>query len=424
MPNCEIDGGTAYVTIDPSGLGATLEQVPAGVGVRHVVVCGPRPGAGKSGAVEWTANRGPWYLTGTPHVTRSALRVNVAREAGKYQVHVSRVEPWFGELVEPADAAEAMRFIRGVCAEVGVRPFGTPGQTGRRMIEAQWGDRRYLAPPAGVADLLRSTSGQGRFELFPAAAAGGVELVGVDARFQYAALAQLELPTGAPVELAGEPGEYAPSWCEIEFAPAGALGVLGVAGRGGWQYPTDPSRTYYGWCSGAELQLAREVGYRVTVRRAIVWPARTRTLAAWSRLIVRERDRVERLPIRAGVKAAARAGLRAIVVQAIGSLHGRTAPAPPSVSASADMEGGAGAFVHPEWSTAIWSAARVRLARRMLEQSAPLVACALDGYYVAGEPELPIDTRAPGTWREVWRGGQWAPLRSMPELYALREAAA
>ena len=423
-PRIERDESTAYVTIDPAGIGATLDQLAdAGDVVRHVVVCGPRPGHGKSGALDWYNRRGDWLPVAVPFVSRSALRATMGRDGR--EVRVTRIEPWLGEHVEPAAAAEAMRVIRHTTGRFAMRPFGTPAQTGRGMLRNIWraADAEYPSPPADVCELLAETSGQGRFEVFPND--GGAELVAVDARFQYGALAQLELPAGAPGWLDGEPDEYAPSWCEVEFRPTDALGlpgILGVQGRRGWEWPTDPTRTFYGWCSGAELQLARRCGYRVTVRRAVVWPRKARPLATWARQIDADRERLERLPLDPDVKAAARAGLRAIVVQTIGSIHGRAgrAPALPSPSASADEEGSAGAFVHPEWSTAIWATARVRLARAMIEQTAPVVACALDGFYVAGEPVLPVDTGKAGAWREVWRGGSWPALRSMPDVYALR----
>jgi len=429
MTNCEtppppvVDGSTVYVAIDAGGIGATVDRAldVAGAGVRHVVVCGPRPGAGKTGAVAWAGQLGRWMPTDTPHVTRSALRARLAADG--VDVHVTRIEPWFGEHVAPADAAEAMRIIRHAGALVGVRPYGTPGQTGRRMLAAVWEARGLEWPscPPDVAALLRSTSGQGRFQVFDND--GGAELVSIDARFQYGALALGELPTGEPVEQTAEPDVYAPSWCEVDFAPApgGVLGVLGVRSLGRWHWPSDggPYRT---WCSGAEIHAARDAGYLVTVRRAIVWPSKARTLAPWVRIIVKQRDRLDALPIGAGVKRAARNGLRAMVVQAIGAIHGGagvTDGAPPVLCASAYKTGGA-SLDHPEWTTAIYATARARLARQMLAQTAPVVACALDGYYVAGEPVLQPDNGAPGRWREVWRCGPWSPVATMADIYALR----
>jgi hypothetical protein len=415
-----------YVAIDPAGIGATVDRALDGAGdtVRHVVVCGPRPGAGKTGAAAWAEQLGRWFPTGAAHVTRSALRARLAADGRT--VHVTRIEPWFGEHVEPADAAEAMRVVRHVTAAAGVRPFGTPGQTGQRMLAALWAaaGQDWPSCPPDVAELLRATSGQGRFQVF--ANAGGERLVSVDARFQYGALALNELPAGEPVELLGQaPDEYAPAWCLVDFVPtASPVGMLGVAGAHGWQWPTDGA--HQTWCSGAEVHAARQAGYRIAVRRAIVWPSKARPLAPWARMIAKQRHRIESLPLTDGVKRAARAGLRAIVVQCIGTMHGRTAAPPVSlpqlVSASCDNEtgGAAVAFDHPEWSTAIWATARVRLARQMLDQTAPVVACALDGYYVAGEPELRPDNGTPGQWREVWRCDDWPAVRTMADIYALK----
>lgn len=423
------DGTSVYVMPHPDGLGATVDQALAdGQPTRHVIICGARPGAGVSGARSFVEQRGRWQLWGEPHITRSALRLSVAGVVDEQTavVRVSRIEPWFGEHVEPEHASEAMRYVRNVCGAVGVRPAGTPGQTGRALLRAVW-DRAgasYPAVSSDVAELLRATSGQGRFELFDAGRAGGQRLVAVDARFQYGALAQLELPVGEPVELTGEPDDqYAPAWCHVEFVPAaGPVGVLGVHGIGGWWYPTDggPHRT---WCTGAEVLTARRAGYRVRVLRAIVWPQRARPLATWARLLSNGRERVASLPVADGVKSASRDGLRAILVQSIGTMH--RPPASSVLSASADKTEGAGGFVfeHPEWSAQIWGIARARLAGVMLRQTAPVVACALDGLYVAGEPVVEPDNGRPGAWRVQWSGGPFGPLSSMADLYAVKDGA-
>lgn len=416
------DGTTVYVMPDPAGLGATLERAVsvADRAPRHVVVCGPRPGAGKSGAMAWASEQGAWFQTRAPHITRSSFRGGYARDG--ITVHVSRVEPWFGDVL-PGDAADAMRVLRHVCAKVDVRPTGTPGQTGRRMLEQMWSRSGASFPecPAPVAELLRDTSGQGRFQLFARPDDAGAVLVGVDARFQYGALAQLELPTGVPFETT-DPDPYAPQWCEIEFEPVDVAGVglLPVKGLGGWHYPIDggPHRT---WASGAEIHLAREHGYRITVRRAIVWPNKSRTLAPFARLLATQRDRIESLPLPEGVRSAARSGLRAILVQTVGALHGRNGASSVCVASATQTEGAS--FVpRPEWSTAIYGLARSRLAGQMIAQTAPVVACALDGFYVAGEPVVPADDGAAGRWREVGRWGAWSNLRTLADVYAVRES--
>lgn len=422
MRNCEIDGSTAYVAIDAAGIGATVDAALAADSsgqVRHVAVCGPRPGAGKTGAEAWAAQLGRWLPVAQPHVTRSALRAGLVADGRR--VHVSRIEPWFGEHVEPEHAAEAMRYVRHVAGVVGVRPVGTPGATGRLMLGAMWArsSSSWAELPAELRELLRSTSGQGRFQVFPAGAAGGAELVSVDARFQYGALAALELPVGVPADIAGEPDdEYAPSWCQLDFVPAGPLAMLPVKYGAHWSWPTDggPYRT---WASGAEVQAARRAGYQVTVLRSIVWPAKARPLAPWARLISKHRARVDTLPLADGVKAAARAGLRSIVVQTIGQLHGGGAS--PVPFASANETGGAPpSFDRPEWSTAIYAMARARLAQVMSKQTAPLVACSLDGFHVAGEPVLSVDDGADGRWRVVARYQDWQPVRNMADLYGLK----
>lgn len=408
------EGTTVYTLPNPAGVGATVDAV--GDDVKHVVICG-RVG-GTSTARAWLAAVGGSWLPVGGYVGRNTLRGSLIGEGRR--VTVSSAEPWFG-VVEPSTAAEAMRFVRHVCAPLGVRPVRSPGFTGRQLIEAIWrkGGAEFPTLAPELAELLRITSGQGRFEVFGANAGGGSVLVGVDARFQYGALAMLELPVGAAVEVEGEPDEYAPSWCQVEFIPAaGPVGLLGVdvGGRHGWSWPTfgGPFST---WCSGAELQLARRHGYNVRVLRAIVWPSRGRPLATWANLLDKARERVGNLPLDAAVIAASRSALRAMLVQAVGTFHAE--PAPSRLPTASVVSNRLGAESRPEWSTAIWATARARLATRMIEQSAPVVACALDGFYVAGEPELPTDSGRAGQWRETSRVFDWPNISNMSDIYQL-----
>lgn len=440
MTDPVIDGNTAYVMPGPS-IGATADAALAAGGgaIRHVVVCGPSAGAGRA-AREWANDTGAWSPAGVPYLAPAAMRAALYCDGA--QVNVSRAAAWFGD-VGPVTAAAAMRTIRHIAGRKGARVYATPGRTGAAMLRAIWHRQGVeLDPcPVEVAELLRSTSGQGRFQLFEPAAAGGRRLYGVDARFQYAALAGTELPGGEPVEVVGAPADpYAPAWCEVEFEPAGPIGVLGVptGERRAWHWPTSGG-PYVAWCSGAELMAAVRAGYRVTVRRAIVWPVRRRYLGEWSAYLIRERERAAGLPIEPAVVAAVRYGLRAMVIQTVGMMHGR-APArqcsaghPSEIPADAsrirrsgdrwlyDMPGepSATAINRPEWSTAIWGLARARLAGQMLAQRAPVVACALDGFYTAGKPVVADDNGRAGQWRASGSWRNWPALSTMSDLYGV-----
>ena len=425
-----VDSSTVYVMPGDS-LGEALDVAAAAApDARNVMICGDRPGAGRSGAETYVGAAGRWWPVDSTRVTRYNVRGKFATDGGRV-LTVQRAEPWFDVGVLPGDAAEAMRYVRGVCADFGVRPGGTPGSTGRRMLAESWRrlDHQYEPCPDDIATILRDTSGQGRFEVFPHAANGGDRLAYVDARFQYGACAATELPCGVPEMIDGEcADQYAPTWCEVEFVPCGDVGVLPFRMGKAWEWPTGPG-PYRSWCSGAELHLARKVGYTATVLRSIVWPGRGLPLASWAGVISRGRSRIDELPVADGVRSAARSALRSILIQTIGGLHGRNDSANvtgvPFASANetdltkrpADRSGVSQS--RPEWTVAIWSLARTRLAKIMLGQRAPLVACTLDGFYVDGVPSVNGDNGKPGTFRTVWERGDWSPITSLADVYAL-----
>lgn len=377
---------TAYLNICPDGLGVTLDRMPPDI--TRAVVCGPRPGAGKTGATSWAGRSGRWVPLGSSHITRSSFRGRFGYNGS--EVLVTRAEPWFG-LADAATVEQAAPVLRHLLLKHNQAPMATPGRTGLALLSKVSPELVDDCPP-DIAALLVETSGQGRFQVF--GCGSGVQLVAADARFQYGALSLTELPCGVPVRSTAKPSPYAPSWLQVEFTPADNVpfGLLGVRQGKEWLWPTT-GRNWSTWATGAEVHLAQRCGYDVRVTQSVVWPGRSRPLARFGRVIIGARHRVGSLPLPDPVRDAVRTALRSVLVQTVGSLH---AGGLPVLSATADNTGSPSR--HPEWTTALYGLARTRLAQMMLRQTAPVVGCALDGFYVAGCPVITPDDGLPGSW--------------------------
>lgn len=442
-----LDDGTVYADLgDPHGLGRVLDDADliSGGTMRQLVLCGPTPGDSSRVLRGWVDRLGSWVVEADPYIGPSSLRLRVGRDGRA--VTVTRAAGWFGD-AGPEVVAEATKHVRHAVGKCGARMVGSPSTTGLAMLRAYWDRQGYAfdPAPADVQTLIRSTSGQGRFELLPRGRErGGRRLVAVDARFQYAAIAgSIELGVGEPVDIGPhDPPPYAAAWVEVEVEagdgcpPFGLLGVKDPHGRG-WSYPA--RGRFVTWCHWCEVELARANGYRVTVRRAIVWRSRSRALRGWASAMVRERDRLDgRTAIAEPVRAAVAAAYRNLTIQTIGQLHGRDTRREYVVADAAEIPADAegwtrvehgwryvvaepaahrAAWSHPEWTSHLWAVARVRLARQMLAcKPAELVAVALDSTYVTRPPAEPDDGRV-GGWRVTAEAGPWQAFGSMTDVY-------
>lgn len=302
----------------------------------------------------------------------------------------------------------------------GLRPIGAPATTGR--------DAWLRLIPDGVsfplvaddtAELLRTTSAQGRIEMIRGGPAELLhELHEYDARLAYLA-ALGELPAGEPIRLGARQGRawldanpYGRGRYEVDFAaPAGWRHVGILRADGAWPLAGT------GWADGSEVALAQRHGWAVSVRQALVWERTCSPFRGWADRLVRTMN----TPPRGADRDVWRAVWRSVALYAIGAMHGaprKVTRIAPTVDMPVDAEGerpiggDLSRWVetssalwpethHPEWTSTIWSRARCRLldapagkGRRVGALHVPagdVVAFLTDAIYLARPADWPDD---------------------------------
>lgn len=392
-------------TVPAGGAGALLDSLPGDVG--QIYICGARPGGGDAHTFRaWVdATGGRWHEPAERGHWLHRLMFPVLRYADDTgrRVELARAASWYDDTAGPDACAAAHRHLRRIIADRfdGAPVLATAATTGRRLWLAGVPDHGWPRVTDEIAELIRATAGQHRYEAIDHGAdRAPTPLVEVDGRMMYAALCAA-LPAGVPVRGAGEPDHLA-----LGYGPAGAEHVRGRfrcswivpagwehvgllpepdTGGGGWHYPRRPGQRATGWLDGAELQLARRWRWPVTVHEHIAWPkARVGPLDAWARRLVHARDDAGELDASEDVRELVRAGVRAILLHGLGAMHGRpqlvtrtaelhdTAAIPAGAIglrsldgrwtwAEPDPRGRWGEADHPEWTAAVWARERVRV---------------------------------------------------------------
>lgn len=452
------DGGRAGRT------GGRLGQVLDAAGVhRAVLVCDADASAIVRG---WAAGAPPdgWAQVGA-YASDRAPSVTFRHLESERQVTLATGQQWTGDTIGADATGDVVRRLRAAVEWAWQREGGTllatPATTGRdllaRTLPESLEEWPVLAP--SVADEVRASSGQHRLEILePGRECSG--LVELDARLAYAGVTW-GLPVGAPEWRKGEPVEWRGrwrGWCEVTV-PDGWTGP-GLLPHldGGWEWPTDPGRSWYAWLDGSEADLARRYGWPVRVLECMEWakgpdPARTWT----SRLTDAYRDTLtaetahEVEPV---VGRAMRAGLRAILLHGIGAMHGATrevshvaqgaevAQIPEHALSLSMADDGESVIwterarpawpemVRPEWTATIWARARCRLldapGAKVRGRATPRVGALHlpagvnllgfrgDALYLDADPHWP-DDGAPGRFRP--KGGIAGPF-TMPDTLA------
>jgi hypothetical protein len=449
-------GSTVFLDATGAGVGADLDRAVSiardngEAECGRVVVCGgaPRMSVIPVERRQWetwlNTTRG-WAQLDRPYIGATAIRARFGDGGGR-TITVGRAAQWFGDAA-PGDVCEATKHVRQIVGATGATMTGSPSRTGLAMLHAIWHRQgvEFEPQPEPVQQLIRSTSGQGRFELLPRGRErGGRQLVAVDARFQYAAIASaVSLPVGdpQPVRAGDQLDRYACGWVHVRFTandaiPFGLLPVMKPGSDRAWHYPA--AGTHDTWATWSEIELATDHGYRVTVLGGYWWPSTGRPLRGWADRLIRERDRITGRPVSTSVADAVRAALRNITIQTIGMMHGRDTIEQHTVTDSIEIPDDAvsmrpisGGFAyevrrpaawrsndsHPEWTAQIWGLARRRLAQRMLDDPRHVVAVALDSVVYDRTP-TDTDTGRAGGWRPTRTAGRWQALTSMSDVYA------
>ena len=431
-------------------------------GARRVLLVGPRHPIDTADFHAWAHAPVDGWTVENHYTERASTPVLRWRSDDGRRVVIERAASWFGETsASRAEIASAWELVGAELA----REFrsavllDSPATTGRELLAREIPDgKRWPVLPDEIAHLVRSTSGQGRLEMVAGAAEIG-QLIKMDGRFMYGALCH-RVPAGGAERWQGEHphGEYArcrlrASWTVPEgWAHVGILPMMGPHGT--WVYPRRPGEHGTGWVDGAELHLARQNRWSVTVHESLVWPDDGDPLGLWADKLQRVRAAIHAHPdATAEVRDLGAAAVRKILIDAIGALVGRGHVVTRSVAAGEPvdlpvgahaprMEGGAFVWgestgvawpemVHPEWSASIWAKCRVRLldgpgvngrTGALHVDPQHVVAFRTDALYLASEPAWRDDGRN-GRLRCTWR--HEGPLRrptTAAELLAVSHA--
>ncbi|MEV6478026.1 hypothetical protein [Streptomyces sp. NPDC051657] len=375
------------------------------------------------------------------------------------RVEVCRAAGWFGEgRYSAAEAARAWWVLRNVVATA----FGenaillsTAATTGRDLWRRTIGYNRdntkktYPVLSEELRQLIQSTSGQGRREIVPAADAETIPgFVQYDMRFAYAALAW-GMPVGEPTmwskrKLDQEDDDAVKKllkgrgrWQVTATVPSGweRVGLLPApAAAGSWCYPAAPGQKFTTWASGGEVELAREMGWRIELREGFTFQEgkplntwRDKLTTAYAAAEARELPGPE-------VAGLVRAALRNLVLMTIGAFAARSHMVSRSMPATPENEGLLptnrpvrevdGVYLweeqgelsewnkrlaHPEWSAEIWARCRLRLlnaptadrshhAGMLWVPPHTVIGCRTDAVYLTAEQGWADDGK-PGRYR-------------------------
>ena len=368
-------------------------------------------------------------------------------DAGSLQdgmtIDLRMAAPWFGVETNAQTCLAAWRLLgfqlrREFGEHVSLRM--TPAMTGTELLEASLPASLALPTlPDALREQIAAFSTQGRRELFPSLEQTKTlpELVELDCRFAYAAACH-HLPVGAVLQdgqreiMPHVPGFYL---CKVSVPRDwGHIGLLpdlaSIEGPEKVNYPRRPRQKFWSWATGAEVEFAREKGWRIVIYQRILWPdthRRPDVAKLWIERLVGLRQQLRQRP---GSEAQLAANaVRHLVIDAIGSFYREQKPEHGILPLANINELPQGAiphvengqvlwermtpiapdllrYAHPEWAATVWGRTRVRLAKQALRMPfSSLVALRTDGIWTCANAydlalaEFNETSEKPGTWR-------------------------
>lgn len=359
---------------------------------------------------------------------------------GVTTVELRLASSWFPDARDSGSCLLAWNRLRSLLREQfpGSVLFATPATTGLRLLEQSLpfaAEARTL--PDHLREYLWALARQGRIERLAPPTPGAMldQLWQYDARWMYAACVG-HLPIG-PVQDDNE-NEYAPhvpgvyeatarvpaDWRHIGLLPADHGRFAPV------DYPNRPGELVPTICTGAELELAIEQGWQVTIHSRLLWPESNRlpdVARSWIDKLKLARGRAQSYAAHGDVTAELAAGaIRQISLDTVGAWfrhettrHGMLALADIArlpIGVTPHIEGDVvlwslreppdpsqERYSHPEWAAIVWGRCRARLARMALELPYDdIVALRTDAIWTRSRPVAPINPRnpaGPGSWR-------------------------
>lgn len=445
-----------------AGLDVVLDAART-IGVGRVLVTGVEAPALLD---EWSTSPppDPW-TAGVHYLGGDHPTLTYERDAGR--VTLATASQWCGAVDEVEHVAAGLENARQAVEDAfpgrGAL-LASPASTGRELVARTVTGDGYPVLSDDVQELIRRTTPQHRMETLQPAGMQLPRLVEVDMRLAYGAVCW-GLPVGEPTWHVGEPDGWRPqtrgrflcSWrVPGDWSHVGVLPTRVGEGEP-WRWPATPGEPGRGWIDGAELALARQLGWPVEVEECFTWPdGGPDPLRRWADKLtaaagdVEHRGDVGRAPRQTAT--AGRNALRAILVHGLGALHGTPRTVTHTIAGGAgEPPAGVpyrivwetGAIVwqdrrppawpemaHPEWTAAVWARTRCRLLRGPRGRGAlalprvDLIAFRGDALYVAHDPDWTDEGRA-GDWRA--KGDPLGPFtmpETLVELDALRRRGA